>query len=92
MLHNNKTIRQCKMNLCQYKSIFGNPSEGVHSTRIFGVAAVDLVLTLLAAVLISRYYKYDLLKTTIVVFLVGIFAHRLFCVNTTVNKMIFGTV
>jgi len=81
-----------KMNFCQYKSIFGNPSEGVHSTRIFGVAAVDLILTLLASVLIAKYYKIDLLKTTIIIFLIGIVAHRLFCVNTTINKMIFGTV
>jgi hypothetical protein len=80
------------MNFCQYKSIFGNPSEGVHSTRIFGVAAVDLILTLLASVLIAKYYKIDLLKTTIIIFLIGIVAHRLFCVNTTINKMIFGTV
>lgn len=80
------------MNLCDYKSIFGNPSEGVHSTRIFGVAAVDLILTILAAVMISKYYKIDLLNTTIVIFLIGIIAHRLFCVNTTINKAIFGTI
>ena len=80
------------MNLCEYKAIFGNPSEGVHSIRSFGVAVVDFILTLLAAVMISKYYKTDLLKTTIVIFLIGIIAHRLFCVNTTINKLIFGTI
>lgn len=78
--------------LCQYKSIFGNPLEGVHSTRIFGVAAVDLILTILAAIMISRYFKTELLKTTLIIFIIGILAHRLFCVNTTINKLIFGTV
>jgi hypothetical protein len=80
------------LDLCQYKSIFGNPSEGVHSTRIFGVAAVDLILTILAAIMISRYFKTDLFKTTLIIFIIGILAHRLFCVNTTINKLIFGTV
>jgi len=80
------------MSLCEYKSIFGNPSEGVHAYRIFGVAAVDLSLTILAAYFISEHFKTHFVYTLIVILLLGIVVHRLFCVNTTINKLVFGTV
>ena len=45
--------------LCPYKNIFGKPNEGVHSYRIFDIAIVDLVSTIVAAYLISMYTKQD---------------------------------
>lgn len=41
-----------EMNLSE---IFGKPREGIHSTRIFGLAAVDLGLTVVAAVIIVKW-------------------------------------
>lgn len=80
------------MYLCQYKHIFGKEGEGVHSIRLFDIAIVDYFMTYLAAYIISRYYNISFIKTSIVLFLVAILVHRIFCVNTTFNKVIFGVV
>jgi len=77
--------------LCKYKNIFGKPGTGVHSYRIFNIAIVDVLLTILAAILIAYYNKISYIKTTIVLFLLGIFIHRIFCVRTTVDKWLFPT-
>jgi len=38
---------------CQYKNIFGEPGTGIHSYRVFGFAAVDILGTILGALFIS---------------------------------------
>ena len=76
--------------LCQYKNIFGEPNKGVHSYRLFGLAIVDVVMTILAGFLFAKLFKVDLLKTIIILFLLGIIFHRLFCVRTTIDKMLFS--
>lgn len=79
---------------CAYRDIFGKPNEGVHSIRLFNIAIVDLALTVAAAVAISKYWwrgKHFLVILGILL-LSGIVAHWLFCVNTTLNKAIFGPV
>ena len=80
------------MNLCKYKNALGVPNEGIHSYRLFGVAIVDVVMTIIGAFMISYFFKYNLLYTPICLFVLGIIAHRLFCVRTTVNKIIFPNV
>lgn len=77
------------MSLCKYKNLFGKVDEGVHSYRIFGVAIVDTLLTILAAFVISFLTKFSFLYTMIILFLSGIILHRLFCVRTTVDKLLF---
>ena len=77
--------------LCKYKNIFGKPDTGVHSYRIFNIAIVDVLLTILAAIVIAYLNKISYVKTTIVLFLLGIFIHRIFCVRTTVDKWLFPT-
>lgn len=77
------------MDLCKYKDFFGKPSEGLHSYRIFDIAIVDVVLTLLVAYILSIKYKTSFIKTSIILFLIGIIAHRLFCVRTTIDKLLF---
>lgn len=49
-----------KMATTKLADIFGKPGTGVHRTRIFGFAAVDVGLTLLAAVFIVWWYRLDL--------------------------------
>ena len=75
--------------LCQYKDIFGKPNEGVHAYRFFGIAVVDFILTIVGAIIIATYFKYDYTTTIIVTFIVGIIMHSIFCVDTALNKVIF---
>lgn len=71
---------------CQFKDIFGKPGEGVHSYRIFGMAAVDLFLTILGALLISWKTDHNFLLVFGVLFIVGEIFHWMFCVDTAVIK------
>jgi len=77
------------MNLCQYKSIFGEPNQGLHSIRVFNIAIVDVIMTIIGAYYISQYFKYDFKLVLVVLFLFGIVAHKIFCVDTTINKLLF---
>jgi uncharacterized membrane protein YccC len=70
--------------------MFGKPGTGAHSVRFMGVAIIDVILTIIGSVIISYYTKYSLLWVTIIMFGLGILAHRLFCVRTTVDKMLFN--
>ena len=45
--------------LCKYKDILGRPNEGVHSFRIFNIAIVDVLLTILAAYILSIFTKFN---------------------------------
>jgi len=81
--------------LCQYKNIFNEPKKGVHSHRIFNIAIVDVLATILGAyifyILIYNKYSifdYNFIKCLFVLFLLSIFFHWLFCVDTTVMKII----
>ena len=78
-------------NLCRYKDILGKPREGPHSYRIFNIAVVDVLLTILLGFMIHYFLpKISLIYTLIFVFVLGIVAHRMFCVPTTIDKAIFG--
>ncbi len=77
------------INLCEYKDFFGKPKEGIHSYRIFNIAIVDLVFTIIIAWLISYFFKISFIMTTIILLLLGIIMHKIFCVNTTVNILLF---
>ena len=76
---------------CKYKNIFGKVGQGVHSYRVFNIAVVDVLLTFLVAFIIQRTFfpKTSYLVVLCFMFLLGIFFHRLFCVKTTIDKMLF---
>lgn len=76
--------------LCKYKDIFGKPNQGAHSYRIFNIAIVDVLLTILAAYLLSILTGYKFVYTLIFMFILGIISHRIFCVRTTIDKLLFG--
>jgi len=76
--------------LSEYKDIFGKPSQGVHSYRVFDIAIVDLLLTLLAAKFISNTGHIDFLSASILLLLLGVIFHWLFGVNTTLNKLLLS--
>ena len=45
------------MNLCKYKDIFGKVGEGPHSIRLFYIAIVDVIGTLVLAYFLNNYLK-----------------------------------
>jgi hypothetical protein len=70
--------------------MFGEERKGVHSFRLFDVAVVDLFLTLLAAYYIAKYTKNDFWIVSTILLIVGVVMHRLFCVKTKFDYIIFG--
>ena len=78
------------MRWCQYKDLFGRVGEGVHSYRLFDVAVVDVLCTVLAAALLHvsfPQYRFEICLAWL--FLMGVVLHRLCCVRTTVDRMLF---
>ena len=79
--------------LCDYKDMFGKVGEGVHSYRLFNIAVVDVVLTVLLAYVIYLFVPgYNFFFILLGCFAAGIALHRLFCVRTTVDKALFPNV
>lgn len=60
---------------CPYANLFGVPGQGVHATRIFGIAFVDLFLTLLLAILTAWATKTSILSNFLFWFIVGELLH-----------------
>ena len=79
------------MPLSDYKDMFGKPGEGGHAYRIFDIAIVDVILTIIGGYIIAYSFNWSKTKTIIGLFILGIFLHRLFDVKTTVDKIIFNT-
>ena len=75
--------------LCNYKNIFGEVGKGAHKYRIFNIAIIDVLLTILVAFIISYFVKVNFWITLLILFLSGIVLHRLFCVRTTIDKLLF---
>jgi len=76
--------------LCKYKNILGKPNTGIHSYKFYGISMGDVGLTILGAALISWLSNLNFFLILIILFLLGIILHRIFCVRTTVDKLIFG--
>lgn len=76
------------MSLCKYKDIFGKPGEGVHKHRIFGLATVDLLGTILLSILLGYLLKKNILIMFLIIFLIGELLHYFFCVETALIKLI----
>jgi hypothetical protein len=77
--------------LCKYKNALGIPGKGIHSFQIYGIAVADVIMTIIAAFLFSWLFKWSFIYTLIGLFLLGIILHRIFCVRTTVDKILFPT-
>jgi len=75
-----------------YSEIFGKPNEGVHSYRFLNLAIVDVILTIIGSFIIAKLFNLNFLVILLFIFILGVILHRLFCVNTTINKLIFGIV
>ena len=69
---------------------FGKVGEGIHSYRVFNLAIIDVLFTILGSYFISYIFDISFLTVLIVIFLIGIILHRKFNVKTTIDKLIFG--
>lgn len=75
--------------LCKYKDILGIPGKGAHSYRFFNIAIVDVFLTLVLSYLLSIMFKKSYIVMIIMMFILGIILHRVFCVKTTIDKLLY---
>ena len=76
---------------CKYKNIFGKVNKGIHSVRLFDIAIIDVILTIILSYIIKKYFpKIHFLYILIYLFLLGIILHKLFCVKTKINKLLFN--
>ena len=84
------------MSLCKYKNIFGEPNTGIHTVRIFNIAIFDVLGTIIVGILLQflllRIFSFyiDLTLVLVILFSLGILLHRLFCVRTTIDKLLFS--
>ena len=77
------------MNLCKFKDILGKPNEGIHQFRVFDISILDVMGTIFGAWLVSYFLKIPFIYSLVGLFGLGIFAHRIFCVRTTIDKILF---
>lgn len=75
--------------LCRFSGIFGQPGEGAHSFRLFNIAVVDVIAVFVVALVLWKIFKWNFWVSLLVLFMIGIIAHRLFCVRTTIDKLLF---
>ena len=84
-----RTKKYFKMTLCPFaahKDIFGAPGTGAHALRLFDIAIVDYLLTIIVAVLTTGLTKVPISITTIGWLLVSILFHMLFGVESNDMK------
>ncbi|OUU16492.1 MAG: hypothetical protein CBB97_22660 [Candidatus Endolissoclinum sp. TMED37] len=79
------------LNFCKYKDVLGKPKEGVHSIRFMNISVIDVLLTILLAIFIKTYMFNETEMSIILLgtFIIGIIIHRIFCVKTTIDKLLF---
>ncbi len=77
--------------LCEYKNMLGEVRKGVHSVRLFDIAIIDVLLTFVSAYIICMVFpELNLPMVTVSLFGLGIILHRLFCVRTKIDTLIFN--
>ena len=75
--------------LCKFKDSLGKPREGVHSYRIFDIAILDVLGTILLGYLTHLLFpNITVWQGFVIWFLLAIILHWLFCVDTTLIKLL----
>ena len=75
--------------MCEYKDLFGKPNTGIHSIRFMNIAVVDVLLTIIVACVVAKIFDIPYTISIIGFFILGIIMHRICCVRTTVDKLLF---
>ena len=73
---------------CKYRHIFGIEGQGAHSYRIFNISIVDFVGTIILGIILSKITNANIYLSIIIMFLLAILLHKLFCVKSTVNVLL----
>ena len=74
---------------CRFAKMFGSPNEGVHAHRFANIAVVDVVATIILGAIVAFFTKWSFWTILFCLFLLGIVAHRVFCVRTTIDRLLF---
>tara|TARA_B110000503_G_C7119555_1_gene401870 strand:- start:291 stop:527 length:237 start_codon:yes stop_codon:yes gene_type:complete len=75
---------------CKYKNVLGKVKEGIHSYRIYDIAIMDVLFTIVAAFICKILFSdINFFIILFVLFVLGVFTHRAFCVRTTIDKILF---
>jgi hypothetical protein len=85
-LKKNKKLKYSKKILFMF---CGEPLKGVHSVRLWGFAAFDVIGSLAVSFLLSYATGMNIILSILVVLLAGIVAHRYFHIRTTLDKFLF---
>jgi len=82
--------------LCKYKNAFGILGEGIHTWRVGkgligknGISIVDVLVVLAAAYVIAYMTARPFWLICLILFPLGVIVHRLFCVRTAVDVILF---
>lgn len=73
---------------CPYANLLGEPGKGVHEKRIFGLAANDIYMTIIAAIITSYTFNIQFIYSLGVWFVLGEVLHYAFGTKTAFLKMI----
>lgn len=73
---------------CPYANILGVRGQGVHSSRIFGLALNDILGTILIAIITSYVLKINVLVSFAAWFILGEVLHYVFGTDTAFLEMI----
>ena len=65
----------------KYSIIFGAPRTGIHSIRLFDIAIIDLILTMVLAYFIRLNEKY--IYSLAIWLVIGLILHKLFDVQSS---------
>ena len=64
---------------------FAVPRTGIHNIRIFDIAIVDVLITLLASYAISYYTSYKVVSVFIALIIISILIHTMLDIKTKTN-------
>jgi len=67
---------------CPYANALGVPGQGVHSTRIFGLAFNDILATVIGAILFAWVFEIPVWKSLVFWFILGEVLHYAFGTQT----------
>ena len=73
---------------------FGLPNEGIHSYKIYDIAYLDFIVTMVAAYFMQRLFLRDTSYSSVLLglFLLGIVVHRVLNVRTGLDNILFPDV
>jgi len=60
---------------CPYANLLGVPGQGVHATRIFGFAFIDIFLTILLSIVTAWATKTSIISNFLFWFIIGEVLH-----------------